>query len=138
MAGVAIVLTLGLGGVAFGDKADKVKVDSATSLSDDYDYDLDTGFVTIYGDVSSQKRACERRREVTLRQVDQGLVAGTDKTDSSGDYAVEFFGSGAIEEGNFQATAAKKKIKKRRDGEVKKIIICKKDASPVVEIGESM
>jgi hypothetical protein len=130
---LAIVFSLGLG-VAATHAAPKVKVESDVYLNPDNDYDDDTGIVTVYGDVSAKRRKCERRRDVTLRQVDQDLIAGTDKTDDSGDYAIEFSGIGAIDTGNFQAKAAKRKIKKRKNGEVVKTIICKAASSPVEQI----
>ena len=111
--GLAIVLTIALGVGMTQAKKHKVKVDTAVSFSDDYDYDDATGTVTVFGEVRSPKPKCRRHRTVHLRQVDQGLDAGSGVTDQQGNWEASFSGIGPIDEGFFQATAEKRRIEKK-------------------------
>jgi hypothetical protein len=78
--------------------------------------------VTVFGQVASPKPKCRRKREVELRQSTDDIFAGTDKTNSSGDWAVTFDGENDVPYGEFEAT-----VKKRRIVQKHKITICKKD-----------
>jgi hypothetical protein len=130
---LAIVLTLGLGVAATQAKPNKVKVDSAVVIED---FEAETKpDVTFFGNVTAEKRKCVRNRKVKLRQLTDDLDAGSDKTNAAGDWAVTFNGF-QIPPGDFQATVTKRKIKKKKDGEVKKVFICKKAVSPVFSVKE--
>lgn len=75
--------------------------------------------VKISGKVKSSKKACRKGRTVKLRQVDQGLSAGKDKTNTKGKWTVVFDGN-KIDPGKFKATVTKKTIHQHG-----KRIICK-------------
>lgn len=66
--------------------------------------------VVFFGKVKSKKAACEKRRTVKLRQIDQDLAAGKDKTNRSGVWRTHFDGN-TIDPGKFKATVLKKTIK---------------------------
>jgi hypothetical protein len=129
--GLAVALTLVLGVAATQAKPNKVKVDSTVSI-EGFDAPKEPD-VTFFGNVTAGKAKCVRNRTVKLRQVSKGLDAGSDKTDAAGDWAVTFNGS-AVPPGDFQATVKKRKIVKRRNGEVKKVFICKKAISPIFSV----
>jgi hypothetical protein len=130
--GLAIVLTLGLGVAVTQAKPKKVKIKSEIEI-DGFDSSSDPPNVTFFGDVDAKKAKCERKRKVNLEQVSEGIDAGSDKTDSEGDWEVTFDGND-VPPGDFQATVKKRRIKQKQDGEVKKIFICKKAVSPVFSV----
>ena len=129
---LAIALTLGLGVVAAQAKPNKVKVNTEVEI-DGFDSSSDPPNVTFFGDVDARKAKCERKRKVSLEQVSEGIDAGSDKTDSEGDWEVTFDGND-VPPGDFQATVKKRRIKEKQDGKVKKIFICKKGVSPVFSV----
>jgi hypothetical protein len=131
--GLAIVLTLVLGVAVTQAKPNKVKVETQAEI-DGYEAETKPD-VTFFGDVTAEKAKCARKRKVKLRQVSKGLDAGSGKTDGSGDWEITFNGF-EIPPGDFQATAKKRKIKKKKDGEVVKVFICKKAVSPVFSVKE--
>ncbi|CAM3265002.1 hypothetical protein NODU109028_07990 [Nocardioides dubius] len=69
--------------------------------------------------VKRQKRACLRNRAVTLRQTDQRVVAGKDKTDRTGEWVVTFDGA-TIEPGAFKVSVTRKVVRAKG-----KRIVCK-------------
>jgi hypothetical protein len=131
MLGLAIVLTLALGVATTQAKPKKVKVDSEVSI-EGYETKGPPD-VTFFGEVGAEKRKCVRNRTVNLEQITDELDAGSDKSDHDGDWNVTFNGF-EIDPGDFQATVEKRKIKKKKNGEVKKVFICKKAVSPVFSV----
>jgi hypothetical protein len=83
--------------------------------------------------VTADKPKCVGKRKVDLRQITDDLDAGSDKSDGNGNWEITFNGF-EIPPGDFQATVRKRKIKRKRHGEVKKVFICKKAVSPVFSV----
>lgn len=79
--------------------------------------------VKFIGKVKSRKIACQKRRTVKLRQVEQGISVGRDKTSSTGKWAITFDGS-IVHPGEFKMTVTRKVI--RKSG---KKIVCKADTT---------
>ena len=129
--GLAIVSTLGLSVAATQATPNKVKVKSEVEI-DDFGTPKEPD-VTFFGDVTADKRKCVKGRKVKLRQLTDGIDAGADKTNRSGQWEVTFNGN-EIPPGDFQATVKKRKVKQRKDGEVKKVYTCKKAVSPVFSV----
>jgi hypothetical protein len=125
--GLAIVLTLGLVAVPANAKVKKVKVETEVFI-DDFEVGLST--VTFFGHLEARKAKCLKQRTVHLENVDLSIDVGSDKTDSDGDWEVTFDQTKSPP-GNYQATADKKKYKKKKNGEVVKKIICKAGVSEV-------
>ena len=130
--GLAIVLTLGLGVAVTQAKPKKLKVKTEAVIHG-FDSSSNPPNVTFFGDVDAKKDRCERKRKVDLQQTSEGLDAGSAKSDDDGDWEVTFDGND-IPEGDFQATVRKKRVKKKKDGEVKKVFICKQATSPVFSV----
>ena len=81
-------------------------------------YNLGNEDVEFYGKVKA-KAPCKSGRTVKLRQVDQGINVGKDKTNAKGKWSVTF-GQDEAQPGKFKATLTKKVIKKG-----KKKTVCK-------------
>ncbi|WP_110207437.1 hypothetical protein [Nocardioides daejeonensis] len=75
--------------------------------------------VVFGGKVKAKKAFCEKGRKVVLRQIDDGVKVGTDKTNKKGVWKVEFNQS-VVGPGVFQATLAKKVVKVKG-----KKVVCK-------------
>jgi hypothetical protein len=129
--GLVMVLTLALGTAPTQAKPKRIKVDSAVTI-EGYDDDVFSA-VTFFGKVSAEKPKCARKRRVDLEQITDDLHAGSDKSDAGGDWEITFDGND-IPAGDFQATVVKRKIKRKRNGRVKKVFICKQAVSPVFEV----
>jgi hypothetical protein len=115
---LAVVLALGLiGGVAQAKKA-RVKVVTEISI-EGFTYDLPTDTVTLFGHVSARRPKCIRKRTAKLQQITSDLTAGSNQTDDSGYWEVDFTGV-EIPPGEFQVTAEKRRIVKKH-----KIIRCR-------------
>lgn len=110
-----VALTVGLGlavplltaAPAAAAKPTKVKSD-VTIVG----YDGTAEQIEFWGKVKAkkQKDACRSKRKVTLTQVDQGLVAGKDKTNKKGEWRLSFDGY-EIDPGTFRIQVAKKVTK---------------------------
>jgi hypothetical protein len=135
-AGLVVLITaftLGLvGSTAANDKPPKVKVESTVTIEG---FDVGEETVTFFGNVDAEKKRpkCVPRRTVNLEQTSKGIHAGSDRTDEEGDWAVTFQQED-VPPGEFQAEVIRKKIKKRRNGEVVKKIICRRDESETFDV----
>jgi hypothetical protein len=125
--GLAIVLSLGVVAAPAQAKVKKVKVATEVFI-DDFEVGMTT--VTFFGHLECRKAKCLKRRTVHLENVDEDIDVGSDKTDAAGNWEITFDQLTAPP-GNFQATADKKKYKKKRHGKVVKKIICKAGVSDV-------
>jgi hypothetical protein len=126
---LATVLTLGLAIGTTQAAEKKVRVGTEAFI-DDFVVGGDT--VTFFGHITCEKQKCEKRRTVNLEQADFNIDAGSAKTDSAGNWEITF-DQDVAGPGTYEATAAKKKIKKKRNGEVKKVFKCRADTSDPFE-----
>jgi hypothetical protein len=127
---LAILVMLGVA-VSAQAKPKKVRVDTDVAIGG-YDVDEGADLVTFFGEISSLRRKCLRRRTIHLEQTTLGLDAGTATSNRKGEWEVAF-DELAIRRGAFVATAAKRKYRKRRHGEVKRVVVCKRATSPVFD-----
>ena len=126
--GLAIVLTLGLGVAVTQAKPKKVKVETAVSI-ESYSINDPSDFATLGGIVAAGKPRCARGRTVELRFVADGTVAGTATSDDTGSWSVSY-NPQETGFGDYEAIAEKRKIKKKRHGKVRRVIVCDEDVSP--------
>lgn len=89
-----------------------------------YIYDGGTDTVTFNGNVDCVTK-CLGDREITLKNTDVKIVAGTGTTASGGTWEISFTGND-VPPGSFKAVADRKAIKKKRNGEVVKRTVCKR------------
>ena len=127
LVGLAAALTFAL--VAAPAQAHTKRVDTQVTI-EDFDYDPSTDTVTFFGQVNCPRPRCERNRRVRLRQLDTGQLAGTDRSDASGDWVIRFQGSD-VPPGRFQAKALRKVFRHRHRNGTRGRTICKRDSSPV-------
>ncbi|MGN0063222.1 MAG: hypothetical protein ACI379_03180 [Nocardioides sp.] len=83
------------------------KVASTVTISG---YELVNDSVVFKGTVKSKKAFCKKRRVVTLRQVDDGVNAGTARTTTRGAWKVRF-AQDRVNPGTFRATVKAKKVR---------------------------
>jgi hypothetical protein len=126
LVGLVAVLALGVVSAPAQAKVKKVKV-ATEAVIDDVDVDLGES-LTFTGHVTCEKAKCRRQRNVSLSETGTGTDAGSDRTDAAGDWEIVVDWD-VIAGGSFVATAAKRTVKKRRHGEVKKIFKCLADSS---------
>jgi hypothetical protein len=120
---LAIVLAIGLVGGAAQANKKRLKVGTTVAI-EGFTYHLPTDTVTLFGHLSGKKPACVRNRTVSLRQITLGRLAGSSRSDDSGYWEIDFVGV-EVPPGEFQASAGKRKIVKKR-----KIIRCRAGVSP--------
>jgi hypothetical protein len=128
---LTILLMLGVA-VSAQAKPKKVRVDTDVAITG-YDVDFEPALDIFVGEISSLRRKCLRRRTIHLEQTTLGLDAGTATSNRQGEWEVAF-DELAIRRGAFVATAAKRKYRKRRHGEVKRVVVCKRATSPVFDV----
>jgi hypothetical protein len=125
---LAVVVALGLiGSVAQARKA-RVKVDTEISI-EGFTYDLPTDTVTLFGHISAKRPKCVRNRTANLQQITLGLTAGSNRSDDSGYWDVDFIGV-EVPPGEFQVTAEKRRIVRKH-----RIIRCRAATSPAFSAG---
>jgi hypothetical protein len=126
--GLGIVLMLGLSAGSSQAKPKKVKVDTEVTI------DYQSG--DFFGDVMSEKPRCERGRGIEVGYLGPPGQEPGDPISSEGTTTSDDDGSWLLTvgpaEGYFEAAADKRKFKKRRNGKVRKIIVCKSGVSPPV------
>lgn len=66
--------------------------------------------ITFKGAVNSKKAFCENNRKITLRQVDQGIVAGRTTSDA-GKWVIRFDGT-EVNPGKFKLIMERRTVKK--------------------------
>jgi hypothetical protein len=71
--------------------------------------------------VTSRKAFCEKGRKVKLKQLDQDIVVGTDRTNDRGKWSVVFDGT-EVDPGTFKAIVGRKVVE--RNG---KKFVCESD-----------
>lgn len=76
-----------------------------------FNYSDDTGKVTFRGKAASDKAFCEVGRQITLKQIDDNVVAGHATTVKGGAWKVRFDGT-AVNPGVFKAIMKEKVVKK--------------------------
>jgi hypothetical protein len=123
---VGLVVAAGIASAPAQAKVKKVKVETETFI-DEVDVDLGET-LTFTGHVECEKPKCAKQRRVDLRETGTGTDAGFDRTDASGNWEIVVSWD-VIAGGSFVATAEKRKIKKRRNGELKKVFKCRGDSS---------
>ncbi|KRF12444.1 hypothetical protein ASG90_15890 [Nocardioides sp. Soil797] len=74
-------------------------------------YKLNEPKVTFVGKVKAKKGVCEKGRVVKLKQVDQNLRVGKDRTNKKGVWKITFNGN-QVHPGKFKMSVAKKVVKK--------------------------
>jgi hypothetical protein len=126
IAGLALVLALGL--VAGPAQAKKKRVKVATQISITDFQGTPEGFV-FSGEVTAAKPRCERSRAVELFYVggDEPFSIARTTSDLGGHWEVN--AGSVIALGDYQATVDRKRIRKKR-----KILICKAGVSPVFPV----
>lgn len=92
--------------------AAEVRVPSTVTI-DGYHVNPDVTKVTFRGTVTSEKAFCDKGRKITLKQVDDGVVAGRTTSDDTGAWKVRF-GAQEVNPGVFKAIMARKVVE--RDG----------------------
>ena len=117
---LAVVVALGLAVGVTTAKVKRVKVDSEVTLDDDRGADWT-------GHVLASKPKCTRRRHVsiTYQSMDGPVSKGDDMTDNNGGWAIDL--KGGATPGDYEIRADRRKIRKKRHGELVKKIICKAD-----------
>lgn len=88
--------------------AQAATIGSTVKISD-YSYNVEKDKVTFVGKVKSNKAKCEKRRTVVLRQVSDGIKAGTARTNRKGEWEIKFAGD-RVPPGKFRATVLKKRV----------------------------
>lgn len=106
-AGSFLAVGLAPAGAADGAEAAAVNVPSTVTYRT---FVVGEPNVTFKGNVNSKKAFCEDNRRITLRQVDQGLVAGRTTSDS-GKWAIKFDGT-EINPGTFKLIMEKRTVKR--------------------------
>ncbi|CAN5463806.1 hypothetical protein BH10ACT11_BH10ACT11_15580 [soil metagenome] len=133
---IALGATLALGLIAApaGAKGGTTKVPTDVVI-EGYKYHMSTGRVVFSGHVDCASK-CLSGRKVSLRQVTDGINAGTDMTNSKGDWAISFKAT-AIQPGKFQAKASQRTIVKRKHGHVVSKTVCEAGKSKKFNAGSS-
>ena len=129
MLAVVVVLVPGLVAVAAPAKPSKMRFVTGVAI-EDWRYDAGTDIVAFFGGISSDKPKCLRNREIHLEQITEGIAAGSGATDDEGDWVISFVGSD-VDPGEFMATVDRRKYKRRRHGEVKRKVVCRRAVSPI-------
>jgi hypothetical protein len=118
--GLAILLTLGLA-VSSSQAVKKTKVESTVTIDS-----FDSG--ALLGQVTSQRPKCVRNRTVEIHRIDPGEPTsfGTTKTQDDGSWSLTL---DPLPPGEYQATVERNKRKKKTNGALRKIIVCKSAVS---------
>jgi hypothetical protein len=132
-AGLIVSIAVLIAGLAIAGPAQakpkKVKVATEAFIDS---FEVGDDDVTFFGHINCEKRKCEKRRTIRLEQADFNIAAGSGKTDAAGNWEITF-DQDVAGPGTYEATAARKKLKKKRHGEVKKIFKCRADTSEPFE-----
>jgi hypothetical protein len=128
MLGLAIAMAVGLNIATAQAKPKKVKVATQVTIDDN------RGSVWE-GHVSAAKPKCERKRVVELFYVGAGGPSSYGTATSGFDGSWSLDPDGKLIFGDYEARAAKRKVKKRKNGEVKKVFKCQAAVSPPVGFG---
>jgi hypothetical protein len=128
LAGLTGVIALGLIAAPAQAKPKTVKVETQVTIDDN------RGGVWE-GHVSAAKPKCERNRVVELFYVGAGGPSsyGTATSEFDGSWSLD--PDGKLIFGDYEARAAKRKVKKRKNGKVKKVFKCQAAVSPPVGFG---
>lgn len=123
---VAASLVLGLIAAPAGANVQTDKVDTKVVI-EGFNFSMSTGMVVFKGHVKCST-TCLGGRKITLKQTDEMITAGTDKTNADGDWKISFNGAD-VPPGNFKAKAAQRTVVKKRHGKVVKKTVCKAGVS---------
>jgi hypothetical protein len=128
LAGLTGVIALGLIAAPAQAKPKRVKVETQVTIDDN------RGSVWE-GHVSAAKPKCERKRVVELFYVGAGGPSSYGTATSGFDGSWSLDPDGKLIFGDYEARAAKRKVKKRKNGKVKKVFKCQAAVSPPVGFG---
>jgi hypothetical protein len=128
---LAILLTLGVA-VSAQAKPRKVRVATDVAITG-YHVDFGPELDTFFGEISSRRLKCLRKRAVHLEQTTLGLDVGTAASNGAGEWEVSF-DEFVVDPGAFVATVAKRKYRKRKHGEVRRVVVCQHGVSPVFDV----
>ena len=113
-------------------RPEKIRVASEVSI-DDFTLSPDEMFITFFGHVESRS-VCEGRRRVRLQQTTDMINVGRDRTNADGRWSISHPTGKPFPVRVFEATVEKRVVKKWRNGEVKKIFICRRDVSDPLDL----
>jgi hypothetical protein len=118
-------------------KPKKVKVASQVSIQEFVVTPGDGGFTLGFEGRVASRPVCRERRLVRIDKNIGGtmVAAKKDRTDAGGLWQTSFSQLTPLQIfGVWKATVRRKIVRERRNGEVRKIIICRRDVSPPFEI----